>query len=187
LLEVATLVERCRAGDVLAWEALVRRFQARVHGMALGYLRDAEEARDVAQEVFVRVYGRLDTFGGGELLPWLLEITRNASLDRLRRRKARPPLHGVALDDGADLPDSGVGPEVETERDERKRLLYRALGRVSAAHREILLLKDIQELKFEEIAAMLELPVGTLKSRSSRARLELAERIRELDPSYGGT
>jgi RNA polymerase sigma-70 factor (ECF subfamily) len=185
LIEVATLVERCRAGDALAWEALVRQFQARVHGMALHYLRNAEEARDVAQEVFIRVYRSLDTLGGGEFVPWLLNIARNASIDRMRRIKARPPLRDVAVEDGAEVAGHGASPEEQVALDERKRLLWRALGAVGEQHREILVLKEIEGLTLEEIAAMLDVPVGTLKSRASRARLALTARVLELDPSYG--
>jgi RNA polymerase sigma-70 factor (ECF subfamily) len=187
LLEVSTLVERCRAGDGLAWEALVRRFQGRIYGVGLHYLRNAEEARDVAQEVFVRVYRQLDRFEGGEFLPWLLRVARNACLDRLRRIKARLPLQDLPFDEGLETPDEAVSPEEAAARHERKRLLYRAMGGLSESHREILILKEIQGLKFEEVAAVLEVPVGTLKSRSNRARLELAARIRDLDPSYGSS
>jgi RNA polymerase sigma-70 factor (ECF subfamily) len=185
LIEVETLVERCRAGDALAWEALVRGCQARVHGVALHYLRNSEEARDVAQDVFVRVYENLDAFDGAEFLPWILRVARNACIDRLRRIKARPPLHDVPVEDGPELAADAESPEERSGRQERRRLLHRALEGLSEKHREILLLKEIQGLTLEEIGGLLGLPVGTLKSRSHRARLELAERVRELDPSYG--
>ncbi len=184
VVDVAALVERCRSGDGLAWEALVRRFQARVHGLTLQYLRNAEEARDVAQDVFIRVYQRLDSFDGGEFVPWLLQVTRNACIDRLRRIRARPS-QDVSIEDGPELPLDAAGPEEALEHRERERLLQRALGGLSEKHREIVLLKEIQGLKFEEIAAMLNVPIGTLKSRSNRARLELAALVRRLDPSYG--
>lgn len=187
MLELAPLLERCRSGDALAWEALVRRFQGRVYGLALHYLRNGEEARDVAQDVFIRVYQRLDSFEGGEFLPWLLHVARNAAVDRLRRLRARPPLQDVSIEDGPQLAGSGASPEQASAEGERKRLLYRALGAVGAKHREILILKEIEGLKLEEISSMLGVPVGTLKSRSSRARLELAARVRDLDPSYGAS
>jgi RNA polymerase sigma-70 factor (ECF subfamily) len=185
LVDVATLVERCRSGDGLAWEALVRLYQARVYGLALHYLRNAEEARDVAQDVFVSVYRHLDRFGGGEFLPWLLCVARNASIDRLRRLRSRPQQHDVGVEDDAELPSDAPGPEEQSSRQERRRLLYRALGALSESHREIVLLKEIEGLTLEEIATLLGVPVGTLKSRSHRARLELARRVLELDPSYG--
>jgi RNA polymerase sigma-70 factor (ECF subfamily) len=185
-VEDATLVDRCRGGDALAWEALVRRYQGRIYSVAFHYLRDREEARDMAQEAFIRVYERLESFRGGDsFLPWMIRLTRNACIDRLRQRKARPPARDLPVEEGPALPDAGPGPEEEALEASRRRLLYRALDQVSEHHREMILLKDIQGLKLEEIARLLSLPLGTVKSRSMRARLELAERVRGLDPSFG--
>jgi len=183
--ETAAMVERCRKGDALAWEALVRRFQARVFGIAFHYLRDAEEARDLAQEVFVKVYRNLHGFTGDGFLPWLLRLARNGAIDRLRRRKARPPATDIPADESVDLPAPGPSPEEAWFADTRKQLVYRALGRMSERNRELILLKEIQGLNLNEISEMLGVPVGTVKSRSNRARLELARRVVEIDPSYG--
>src|ERR1700757_3532066 len=79
VLDVAIILERCRQGDDLAWEALVRLYQARVYAVACHYMRNSEDARDVAQEVFVRIYERLDSFHGDQaFLPWMLKLARNA-------------------------------------------------------------------------------------------------------------
>ncbi len=186
MIEIARLVERCRHGDQLAWEALVRQFQGRVYGLSYHYLRDAEEARDATQEVFIRVYRRLDTFTGEGFLPWLLQLSRNCCVDRLRRLKARPPLTDLPCESGPALPDSRPGPEEAWLTDSRKRLVHRARGEMSENNREMILLKEIQGLNFREISEMLGLPIGTVKSRSNRARLELAQKVLALDPSYGG-
>ncbi len=95
---------------------------------------------------------------------------------------ARVPASDVPLEDGLELPDSGPSPEAAFVADARKRLVYRALGRLSDSYREIILLKDIQGLKVEEIATMLDVPAGTVKSRSNRARLELAKVVLDLSP-----
>jgi RNA polymerase sigma-70 factor (ECF subfamily) len=179
------LIERCRQHDELAWEALVRRFQARVFGAALHYLRDAEEARDAAQEVFIRVYRGLGSFEGDAFLPWLLRLARNSCIDRIRRRKARPPAADLPIEEGVELSDGAPGPEQCAFSDSRRRLVHRALGRMSERSREIILLKEIQGLNFDEIAQLLDVPVGTVKSRSSRARVELARRVLALDPTLG--
>jgi RNA polymerase sigma-70 factor (ECF subfamily) len=185
-LEISALIERCRGGDGLAWEALVRRYQSRVYSVTLHYLRDEEEARDAAQDVFVRVYRRLDTFqGGARFLPWLLRLARNASIDRIRRRAARPPGDDLVVGETVELAAEGPGPEEQLGRRTRRRLLWRAVAGLSDPHREMILLHEIQGLKLEEIAEMLRLPLGTVKSRSNRARVELASRVRELDPAYG--
>jgi RNA polymerase sigma-70 factor (ECF subfamily) len=186
LTDVAMLVDRCRQGDGLAWEALVRRFQSRVYAVSYHYLRDADEARDVAQEIFVRVYQRLDSYDGtSAFIAWLLRVSRNVCIDRLRRRAARPPAADLVLDDGVELAGDAPDPEVQAERTARRTLLYRALHGMSDKNREIILLKEIHGLKLEEISEMLDLPLGTVKSRSSRARIELATRVRALAPSYG--
>lgn len=185
-MDVATLVERCRGGDDLAWEALVRRYQSRVFAVAWHYMRNAEEARDMAQEVFVRVYRRLDSFqGGATFLPWLLRLARNACIDRLRMLRSRTPASETPLEDAPDVASDAPTPEDASAAEGSKRLLHRAMSRMSDKNREIILLKEIQGLKLEEISTMLSVPLGTVKTRSHRARIELASRVRELDPSYG--
>lgn len=186
MLEVTTLVERCRRGDALAWEALVRRFQARVYALARQYLRDPEAARDAAQDVFVRVWERLPSFEGGEAFPgWLLAIARNVCIDAIRRRNARPPACDVPVDDGVEPADAQIDPEAATLARSRERQLYRALDALSEVNRELILLKEIHGMKLEEIATLLAVPLGTVKSRSNRARIELAQQLRGLDPGYG--
>ena len=186
MLDVSTLVERCRQGDDLAWEALVRRFQSRVFGLAYHYMRNAEEARDVAQDIFIRIYQRLDTFEGSEtFIPWMLRLARNVCIDSLRRRKARPPASSETEDDALHMVAVGPTPEDAASARSTRQLLYRAMDRMSESDREILLLKEIQGLKVEEVSTLLGIPIGTVKSRCHRARLELVSKIRRLDPSYG--
>ena len=164
----------------------MRRFQSRVYAVSYHYMRNADEARDVAQDIFVRVYQRLDSYDGtSSFIAWLLRVSRNICIDRLRRRSARPPASDLALDDGVELVAGGPSPEEEAASSARKTLLYRALNGMSDKNREIILLKEIHGLKLEEISEMLGLPIGTIKSRSSRARIELATRVRSLAPSYG--
>lgn len=184
-MDLGTLVDRCRQGDPLAWEALVRRYQSQVYGLAFHYLRNAEEARDISQEIFIRLYERLHTFHGETFNSWLMRIARNLCIDRIRRIKARPPASDVAVEDGPQLPDSGPGPEDAWLSESRKRLVYKALGKMSDKHREVILLKEIQGLDLKEIAELLQAPVGTIKSRCNRARIELARQVLALDPAYG--
>ncbi|HET6374004.1 MAG TPA: sigma-70 family RNA polymerase sigma factor [Candidatus Polarisedimenticolia bacterium] len=181
-LDLGELLARCRRGDDLAWEALVRRFQARVYGLAFHYVRHAEEARDLAQEIFVRVYRKLDTFREEEtFLPWMLRLGRNVCIDHLRRAKARPPATDLTIGEDMFLADTAPTPEAAWMADSRKRLVHRALQMLSEPYREMILLKEIQGLPLEEIASMLNLPLGTVKSRSSRARVELAHAVLALD------
>ena len=186
MVDVTTLIARCRQGDALAWEALVRGYQGRVLGLARHYMRDPEEARDVAQDIFIRVYERLDSFHGGQkFVPWMLSLARNICIDRLRRIKVRTPEQAVPIEDDPQSPADGPSAEQQAQTGESHALLYAALDRMTDTNREIILLKEIHGLKIEEISRMLSVPVGTVKSRSNRARNELARRIRTLDPSYG--
>jgi RNA polymerase sigma-70 factor (ECF subfamily) len=157
-----------------------------VYAVALHYVRDATEARDLAQEVFIRVYQRMETLEGHEtFLPWLLRVARNACIDHLRRRKARPPSVDVPVEDGPQLPDPGADPHESWVAEDRKRQVYRALAKMNEQDREIILLKEIQGLDLKEVAAMLGIPVGTVKSRSHRARIQLARILVSMNPAYG--
>ena len=185
-MNLAAILTRCRAGDALAWEALVRQYQSRIYGMAYHYLGNPEDARDAAQEVFVRIFQNLAACGDAEMfLPWIIRIARNACIDHLRRRKARSQGKDVALDAIADLADRGNTPEQQWLDNSRKRLIYRALQELTALNREIILLKEIQGLQLDEIATILNAPLGTIKSRSNRARIELARKVMALSGEQG--
>ncbi|MCB1184094.1 sigma-70 family RNA polymerase sigma factor [bacterium] len=177
----AELLRRCQQGDELAWEVLVRAHQGRICSIAYGYVGEQDEALDLAQDIFVRVYDRLHTCDDPErFVSWLIRIARNACIDHLRRRKARPPRQDIPAEDMHDLAHGGPTPEDELVRSSRQRLVHRALQELSEINREIIILKDIQGLPLEEISTMLDLPLGTVKSRSSRARLELAKVVTNL-------
>lgn len=179
--ELEAVLGRCRSGDPLAWEYLVRSFQGRIYGLSLHYVQNREEARDVAQEVFVRVFRRLhDCPSADQFPPWILTITRNACIDWLRRRKARPQSFDSRPEEFGRLAETRDSPEESASRNQLRRRVHRSLQKLTALSREIILLKEIQELSLQEIAVMLKIPLGTVKSRSHRARLELAEALLSL-------
>jgi RNA polymerase sigma-70 factor (ECF subfamily) len=172
------LVRRVRRADALAWEAFVRLHQSRVFGLAYHLLGSAEDARDVSQEVFVRIFQHLARVPDAEaVVPWLLRVTRNGCIDAQRRRRARPPAWDLPVEDVMVEAPSELGPEAAHQAKARKLELYRALRELTALNRELILLKEIHGLTFEEIAQTLGVPVGTVKSRSNRARLELADKL----------
>jgi RNA polymerase sigma-70 factor (ECF subfamily) len=180
-METAQVLERCLEGDELAWEVLVRQHQGRICSIAHGYVGEQDEARDLAQDIFVRVYQRLHTCTEPEKFDsWLIRIARNACIDHLRRRKARPPRQDIPADEMTGLAGGGPTPEDAWVSNAQQRLVHRALQHLSEINREIIVLKDIQGLPLEEISGMLDLPLGTVKSRSSRARIELAKAINEI-------
>jgi RNA polymerase sigma-70 factor (ECF subfamily) len=184
--ELDAILERCRQGDNLAWEALIKQTQSRVYGLALHYVRNPEEASDLAQEIFIKIYKNLNKVeSGAAFVPWMIRLSRNTCIDRLRRIKARPPARDQVIDEDLQLTSTAPSPEETWGEERRKQLVYQAMGKLSEQNREIILLKEIQQLKLTEIASMLGLPVGTIKSRASRARVELAKSVLSLDPSYG--
>jgi len=177
-MQLATLLERCRQGDELAWEAFVRQYQRRLYSLATCYATDADDARDLAQDIFVRLYRTRKQWTEADVfVPWMIRVARNVCLDRVRARKARPPASDIPAEDLADLAATSGNPDEDYGVAMRRRLFYRALRRLTGISREIILLKDIQGLQIEEIASMLHIPLGTVKSRSNRARLELARNV----------
>lgn len=187
-MDISILLERCREGDELAWEALVRQYQGRIYGIACHFVGNAEDARDLAQEAFVRIYKNLELCPEGSgFLPWVIRITRNICIDYLRRKRSRPPAHDIAADELTGLRAKEGDPEQLYAADSRKRVIYLALQQLSELNRELILLKDIQGLSLEEISSVLHVPLGTVKSRSNRARIELARKLSFLrrEPASG--
>lgn len=180
------LLKRCQDGDELAWEVLVRQHQGRICAIAYGYVGEQDEALDLAQDIFVRIYQSLHTCTEPQKFEaWLTRMTRNACIDHLRRRHARPPRQDLAAEEMVNLQSGGPTPEDNFYQSARKNLVHAGLQKLSEINREIIILKDIQGRPLEEISGLLELPLGTIKSRSSRARLELAKVISEMNETPG--
>lgn len=187
--ELELLLQRCRSGDEIAWETLVRRFQARVFALVCHYVRSREDARDVAQEVFVRVWRSLPNFeNDASFVPWLLRVARTTAIDHVRRRNVRPPAQDLPAEEVFDLAEPSLDPAQQAEQRSENQMVRRALDGIGQLHREILMLRDIQGLALHEVARMLDIPLGTAKSRASRARVELAEAVMALraDDLRGG-
>ncbi len=183
-MELATLLDRCRQGDELAWEAFVRQYQRRIYSLATCYATDPDDARDLAQDVFIRLYrARAQWADAQSFIPWMIRVARNVCLDKVRARKARPPATDIPAEEIGDLAATGADPAATYAQASRRQLFYRALKKLTAISREIILLKEIQGLQVEEIASMLRIPPGTVKSRSNRARLELARNVLALETS----
>lgn len=174
------LVAAARAGDMTAFETLVRRHQGRVYRTLLGITGHPEDARDGAQSVFLNVFRKLGAFGGQSLFStWLHRIAVNEGLERLRTRKPVDRLEET--DEEAFRPSSlqpwVEDPESRLARDEMRRIVEEALGRLPARYRAALLLRDIQQLSGAEAAAALGIPLATLKTHLLRGRLMLREAL----------
>ena len=179
--ESAEFVSRLRAGDRWAFEELVRTQQHRVYGLALRMLGNAAEAQDVAQEAFLRAHRGLAEFrGDARLSTWLYAIVSRLCLNRLAGSERRLTRHGEET--LARLPDARPGPDQTLERDELEEALHRAIGELPEERRVVVVLRDVEGLAYEEIAEVLELPVGTVRSRLHRARLDLKEKLERFFP-----
>ncbi len=167
------LVGRHRAGEPDAFTELVRRHQQRVYSLCYRVLGDPDAAADVAQDTFLTVMRKLDGFrGDAAFTTWLHRVAVNACYDELRRKKRRPMLH-VADDDGLEREQ---GPPISDHADEvaGTRDAQVALATIPEEFRVALVLADVHDMAYEQIARVLEVPVGTVKSRVHRGRLALA-------------
>ena len=176
------LVDRARAGDAEAFESLVRRYQGWVFTLALRMLGDRAEAEDMAQEIFLKAYRGLKRFkGASRFSTWLYAIASHQCLNQVEARRRRPHSHERAEDDppaAVDrLADQAPHADVLLERMEFARIVQAELANLTAEHRIILVLRDIQGLAYEEIAEMLRLELGTVRSRLHRARMEMRARL----------
>ena len=176
------LVRRFSEGDQGAYSELVRRYQDRVYSLCLRWMGDREIAVEVAQDVFLALYKSLPGFrGDAQLSTWVFRVVvnhcKNRRLYRRRRREdAHEPLEGDDRDDRPprELPHGGPGTDALVHAREAGQLLEQGLAQLDEQDRQIILLRDQQDLPYEEIADLLGLPRGTVKSRLHRARLELA-------------
>jgi RNA polymerase sigma-70 factor (ECF subfamily) len=171
------LVERARAGDLDAFNALVDLYQRQVYSLCLRMLGTREAAEDATQEVFLSAYRRLGDFRGGQFRSWLLRIATNVSIDELRRRKryAVVPLEREAGGEAVtvEAPDPKAGPEELALGTELRASLERALATLPPEQRAAVVLADVQGLSYEEVAGVLGCSLGTVKSRIFRARERL--------------
>ena len=173
------LLGACRQGDEAAWRELVFRHTRKVFGLAYRFSGRVDEAEDLTQEVFVKVYQALDRYqpAEGAFSTWLTAVARNHAIDHYRRRKEERLRRSHSLEELDRLPSRAEGPLRGLEREERVQLVRRGLRALPAPLREPLVLCDLQGLSYDEVAATLSLPLGTVKSRINRGRLELAKRL----------
>jgi len=177
-----TLIERCLRGDQLAWETIVRLHWRKVFNVAYKFVGRHDEAEDLAQDIFLKIFRSLGTFDRrANFQTWLISVSRNLCIDYYRSvRKERQTIDRDLTAEDASPVSREVGPLAALEKHDMVAQLRQALALLPAPLRTAVLLRDIQELSYQEIAERLGLPEGTVKSRINRGRKELARQIERL-------
>jgi RNA polymerase sigma-70 factor, ECF subfamily len=192
-MDESVLIRDAQHGNLDAFNSLVLSYQDIVFNTALRILGDEDAAADASQEAFISAFRGLNSFRGGSFRAWLLRTVTNACYDELRRQRRRPttPLE-PSNEDGEDvqaprwLADPNASPEEQMDQAEIEHAIEHCLGNLPTDFRAVVVLADIQDLDYSEIAAILKKPLGTIKSRLARARLRLRECLqsfRELLPA----
>jgi RNA polymerase sigma-70 factor (ECF subfamily) len=174
----ARLVEAALAGDRNAFGQLVTRYQDRLFNTLLRVVGTHEDAADALQDAFLQAYTKLESFrGASRFYTWMYRIAMNAALSRRRRRKPIASVDAAKEAAGEEPLDEGEGPEDVVLSQERVEHVQSALNSLGEDHRAILALREIEGCAYEEIAEILELPIGTVRSRISRARNQIKDRL----------
>jgi len=186
--QTAVLVHRCLAGDAAAWEGIVRLYNKRIYNLCYRFTNSPDDAEDLTQEVFIRVYRTMGSYNveKGAFTTWLTTLTRNMLVDHFRRSKQARMTDSMDAGMGRDedsaplsdrIPDPGPSPDDRLASKETQKLVRAALARISPDLREAVILRDLQDMDYKEIAEVLRVPEGTVKSRINRGRMELARLI----------
>lgn len=179
------LVRRCVAGDAVAWEEIVQRYNRRIYNICYRFAGSADDAQDLTQEVFIKMYRTLNSYDmeRGAFMTWVTTITRNLLVDHFRKSKqdrvtdsidAAPSEHEDATPLSDKIQDRTPTPDASAQSRETRETVHRALQKLSPDVREAVILRDLQDMDYREIATVLRVPEGTVKSRINRGRAELA-------------
>jgi RNA polymerase sigma-70 factor, ECF subfamily len=179
------LVRRCLSGDAAAWEEVVRLQNRRIYNLCYRFTNSPDDAQDLTQEVFIRVYRTLGSYDveKGAFTTWLTTLARNLLVDHFRRTRQDRVTDSIdaSVTEERDSPavsdrlrDPGPSPADHLASQETQKLVRRALAKLSPDLREAVILRDLQDMDYKEIAQVLRVPEGTVKSRINRGRMELA-------------
>lgn len=177
------LISDCLAGDTSAYGVLVQRYQDRLYNAVYRLLGNADDTQDVVQEAFLNAYQSLDSFKGDALFfTWLYRIAFNTAISLKRKQRVILSIDGTN-DEGHNVDPHDESDDIQPgwalEQAEQERKIHAALSRLSPEHRAVLVLKDMEGQKYEEMAEILGVPIGTIRSRLHRARLELRELLEQ--------
>jgi len=181
----ALLVRRCVSGDAAAWEEIVQKYHRRIYNICYRFAGSGNDAEDLTQEVFIKMYRTLSSYDvdRGAFMTWVTTITRNLLVDHFRKTKQERMTdsldtvssdHEDAMPLAEQIPDGGPAPDSNVQSREAGEAVHQALQKLSPELREAVILRDLQDLDYRDIATVLKVPEGTVKSRINRGRAELA-------------
>ena len=182
---VGLLVRRCIAGDSAAWEDIVQRYHRRIYNICYRFAGTSDDAQDLTQEVFIKMYRTLNSYdvSKGAFMTWVTTVTRNLLVDHFRKTKqdrmtdsldSTSSEHEDAQPLGAQIADPARPADAHVQSRETREAVHQALQKLSPELREAVILRDLQDMDYKEIAGALKVPEGTVKSRINRGRAELA-------------
>ncbi len=182
---VVGLVRRCIAGDAEAWEEIVRQYNRRIYSVCYRFTGSADNAEDLAQEVFIKIYRTLGSYAPekGAFATWVMTMTRNLLVDHFRKSKQDRATDSLdaglteeedSLSLGDKIQDQSPSADDRIQRRETQEMVQKAIQKLSPELREAVILRDLQDMDYKEIAIALKVPEGTVKSRINRGRMELA-------------
>ncbi len=182
---VASLVRRCAAGDAAAWEEIVRHFNRRIFNICYRFTGSSDDAQDLTQEVFIKVYRTLQSYDleKGSFQTWVTTMTRNLLVDHFRKSKQDRATDSMDMPTTAEedspsisdqIQDQSPSPDQRLQTRETQEMVQKALQKLSPELREAVILRDLQDMDYRDIALALKVPEGTVKSRINRGRTELA-------------
>ena len=175
------LVEQAKRGDMLAFESLVRQHEKKVYNIALRYTNNEQDALDICQDVFIKIYKSLEGFRAESAFStWVYSITVNICIDFIRKVKRRSELPLVIDDEDEtviEVPDTSFAPAEIMEKKELRKSMLDAISRLRPDHREVIILREFHDLSYSEISGILDVEEGTIKSRLARARAALRKII----------
>jgi RNA polymerase sigma-70 factor (ECF subfamily) len=185
------LVRRCVAGDSVAWEEIVQRYHRRIFNICYRFAGTSDDAQDLTQEVFIKMYRTLNSYDveRGAFMTWLTTMTRNLLVDHFRKTKqdrvtdsidSAPSEHEHAMPLSDRIEDQAAPPDALVQSREAKEAVHQALQKLSPELREAVILRDLQDMDYRDIAAVLKVPEGTVKSRINRGRAELARLLQRI-------
>ena len=178
------LIERFQKGDLYAFDLIVKRYKEQLLNFVYRFVGNQEEAEDIVQETFLRVYRKRKAYKRiAKFSTWIYTIAGNLSRTELRRRKRRKffSITDMGYEDrDYEISDEGYNPENHVEGVIQEEIIHKEINNLSPKFREVIILRDVQELSYEEISKIIRVPIGTVKSRVNRGRLKLQSKLKDL-------